>query len=114
MKTYKQVVNEAARIGLISLYGGSSEYRGAHDYIDAARFIYGAARDKFINDVEQVMNVARKVTETSDEAIKWLELKAEMLERDRARQVAEQSWQGSVDRQGGSFDDWEKMDRGWN
>ncbi len=114
MKTYEQVVNQAALFGLASFYGGSSEYAGAHAFVDAAKFIYDVDRDKFINDVERVMNVARKVTETSDKAIKWLELKAEMLEKDRLRHLAEQSWQGSVDRQGGSFDDWEKMDRGWN
>lgn len=27
--------------------------------------------------------------------------------------LAAKSWDGSVDRQGGSFDDWEAIDRGW-
>lgn len=27
--------------------------------------------------------------------------------------LAAKSWDGSVDRQGGSFDDWEARDRGW-
>lgn len=74
MKTYEQAVNKAARIGLISLYsGGSSEYAGAHTFVEAVEFIYGVSRDTFIDDVERLMNEARETNKTSDDAIAWLE-----------------------------------------
>ena len=113
MKTYEQVVNRAALYGLAMYYGGSSEHAGVHAFGEAVAFIYGVSPAKFSDDVIKLMDEARD-HRYSDEAIEWLEEKANVLEAARARLAIEQSWQGSADRQGGSFDDWEKMDRGWN
>jgi hypothetical protein len=106
MKTYEQVVNRAARYGLATYYGGSSEHAGVHAFGQAVVFIYDVSPAKFSDDVIKLMDEARE-HRYSDEAIEWLEEKANVLEAARV-------WQGSADRQGGSFDDWEKMDRGWN
>jgi hypothetical protein len=111
MKTYEQVVNQAALSNLHGYFGGGDMYRGYRDFASAAHFIYGVTNDRFFEDSKAAFDAAlrfmNEIDGNSDQAVKWLEEKAIALEAARV-------WQGSADRQGGSFDDWEKMDRGWN
>ena len=111
MKTYEQVVNQAAISNLHGYFGGGDMYQGYRNFASAADFIYGVTNDQFFEDIkvafDEALRFMNEVEGTSDQAVKWLEEKANALEAARV-------WQGSADRQGGSFDDWEKMDRGWN
>ena len=63
MKTYDQVLNRAVLSGFHSYFGGGSEYAGAHNFVDAATFIYEVSRDQFLADYE------RKVEEVKVEIV---------------------------------------------
>ncbi len=55
MKTYEQVLNRAVLNGFHEYFGGGSYYRGAHDFVDAVTFIYSVPRDKFMEDIEHLI-----------------------------------------------------------
>lgn len=64
MKTYDQVVNKAILNGAHSYFSGSSEYRGAHEFVDAVEFIYEVDRDSFMNDFQKRWDeVMKKLSE---------------------------------------------------
>ena len=52
MKTYEQVVQQAVLVGAHAYFGGGNHYQGAHDFVDAAVFIYDVDRDRFMDDFE--------------------------------------------------------------
>jgi hypothetical protein len=96
MKTYEQVVNQAALSNLHGYFGGGDMYRGYRDFASAAHFIYGVTNDRFFEDSKAAFDAAlrfmNEIDGNSDQAVKWLEEKAIALEAARV-------WQGSADRQ---------------
>jgi hypothetical protein len=118
MKTYDQVVNQAALSNLHGYFGGGDMYQGYRNFASAADFIYGVTNDQFFEDIKAAFDEAlqhmNRTNGKSDDAVAYLKNKAVVPLTPMWKQAEARVSTASADLQDDSFDDWEKMDRGWN
>lgn len=77
MKTYEQVVRQAALQNALGYFGGGDMYAGYRNYVDCATFIFDVDSDSFFDhvktDFEAGLQHMNDIGGTSDDAIAWLE-----------------------------------------
>ena len=77
MKKYDEVLHEAVLQGAHAWFSDASYWTGAHNFVEAVKFIYDVDRDAFYDDFEflwnGLMHTAGEKEMLADDVIKYIE-----------------------------------------
>ena len=77
MKKYDEVLHQAVLQGAYAWFSDASYWTGAHNFVEAVKFIYEVERDVFYDDFELLwnglMHTAGEKEMLADDVIKYIE-----------------------------------------